>query len=147
MSIVKGKNGLSLNIQHDYITLRTPNGNFTTSWSGAKASGKLAMNDKAFKAIDKYIQTKSKTSDFGSVMNTLLDPKVLSSLWSEWNEEVKTNDFVINDNVKFITNTIFATKYPNGGIVKSVSRKNVFITLVDGKQETIGFDYQVLIKK
>jgi len=147
MAIVKGKNGLSLNIQHDYITLRTPNGNFTNSWGGAKASGKLAMDNKAFNAIDKFIQINSKNSNYKDVMVTLLDPKVISPLWSGWNEEVKKNDFQINDKVKFIPNCLFTKKYPNGGVVKKVSRKNVFITLLDGKKETIGFDFQFLTRK
>ena len=65
MAIVKGTNGLSLNIQHDYITLRTPNGNYTTSWGGAKASGKLGSHKTAFNNIDKFVQEKMKNSTAG----------------------------------------------------------------------------------
>lgn len=146
MSIVKGTKGLSLNIQHDYITLRTPNGNYTTSWSGAKASGKLAAHKTAFNNIDKFVQTKIKSISPLDAMKLLLEPNVLSSLWNEWNEEVKSNDFKVGENVLFNPTSLFAKKFPKGGTVKSVSRKNVFIHLLD-KNETIGFDYQTLIRK
>lgn len=143
MATVKGTNGLSLNIQHDYITLKTPNGNFTTSWGGAKASGQLAKNSKAFNALDKYVQT---SDNFGDAMKRLLDPTVLTSLWSDWNAEVKKNDFVPGDVVNFEANSLFKKKYPNGGVVNSVSRVNVFIKLAD-RTEICGFDYRELIKQ
>jgi hypothetical protein len=142
MAIIKGTNGLSLNEQHDFITLRTPNGNFTTSWNGAKASGKLAQNSKAFNALDKYVQT---SSNFGEAMRSLLDPKVLTSLWSDWNEEVKQNLFLPEDKVVFVPG-LFTKKYPKGGIVTQVAKKNVYIRLADTNQ-VIGFDYQYLIKQ
>ncbi len=142
MAIVKGTNGLSLNVQHDYITLRTPNGNYTTSWSGAKATGKLATE--AFDTIDKYVQTKMKTSSAGDAMESLLDTKVLSSLWKGWNQEIKPNLFLPNDTVKF-TEPLFIKKYPKGGVVVKVSRKTVYIRLT-GTTDVIGFDYQTLVK-
>lgn len=144
MATIKGKNGLSLNVQHDYITLKTPNGNYTTSWGGSKGSGKLGQNDKAFSAIDKYIETNRKNSNLGDVMKTLLDPKVLSSLWSDWNEEIKKNDFIPTDTVKF-NQPLFMKKYPNGGVVVKVAKKYVYIKLTD-TNETIGFDYNTLVK-
>lgn len=145
MTTIKGKDGLSLNVQHDYITLKTPNGNYTTSWSGSKGSGKLGQDNKAFDAIDKYVETNKKKSSTGDVMKTLLDPKVLSSLWNNWNEEVKKNDFVPTNKVKF-TQPLFIKKYPNGGEVVKVSKKYVFIKLID-TNETIGFDYNILVKQ
>ena len=54
-----------LNIQHNYITLKLPTGNFTTSYGGAKASGQLAKMPGAFQALDKYVQTAGKTKSFG----------------------------------------------------------------------------------
>lgn len=145
MSIIKGKNGLSLNVQHDYITLKTPNGNYTTSWGGAKSSGKLTQNSKAFNAIDRYVETKRKSMNFLDVMKSLLEPKVLSLLWEGWNEEVKPNNFVKDDKVKFII-PVFSKRYPNGGTVVKVSRKNVFLRLVDTNQ-VIGFDYNTMVKQ
>lgn len=143
MATIKGTNGLSLNMQHDYITLKTPNGNFTTSWGGAKASGKLAKNSKAFNALDKYVQT---SENFGDAMKNLLNPEILTSLWSDWNAPVKKNDFAPGDVVKFEPDSLFIKKYPNGGVVSSVSRVNVFIKLAD-KPETCGFDYNELVKQ
>ena len=67
-----------LNIQRNYITLKLPVGNFTTSFGGAKASGQLVQMKGAFEALDKYVQTKSKTSNVGDAMNDLLDPKLLT---------------------------------------------------------------------
>lgn len=139
------KSKLSINVQHDYITLRTPNGNYTTSWGGSKSSGKLASHRTAFNNIDKYVQKEMKTSKLIDVMTNLTIPSVLSTLWSEWNEVVTVNDFEPTQRVVF-TNDFFIKRYPNGGVVQSVSRKNVYIKLVDGKYagQTIGFDYQTL---
>jgi hypothetical protein len=146
MSTVKGTDGLSLNIQHEYVTLRTPNGNYTTSYGGARASGKLASHDTAFQTINEYVENSVKNSNmtYGDVMKTLLDPKILSSLWSEWNEKIQPNLFLPGDNVKF-TDTYMLKRYPNGGKVVKVARKNVFIQLVDAN-EVCGFDYQLMIK-
>jgi hypothetical protein len=142
MAIIKGTNGLSINVQHDYITLRTPNGNFTTSWNGAKATGKLAKE--AFETIDKYVQEKMKTSTAGDAMEYLLDTKILSSLWKGWNQEIKPNLFILNDNVNF-NEPLFIKKYPKGGVVVKVSKKTVYIRLT-GTTDVIGFDYQTLVK-
>jgi len=139
------KSLLSLNIQHDYITLRTPNGNYTTKWSGAKASGKMATHPTAFKNIDTYVQTERKSRKLGDVMLSLTDPKILSSLWSEWNESIEPNLFLPTNQVVFKESSLFTKRYPKGGIVKKVARKTVYIHLLD-TNEIIGFDYQTLKK-
>lgn len=139
----KGPNGLSLNFQHDYITLKTPNGNFTVSWNGSKASGNLAYDRVSFNNLDKYTLQKSKETSMGDAMRSLLNPEVLTGLWSDWNKEVKVNDFTPGEKVRFIPVSLFAKKYPKGGEVKYVKKKNVFITLFD-TNEVIGFDYTVL---
>ncbi len=145
MATIKGTNGLSLNVQHEYITLKTPNGNFTTSYSGARASGKLASNSAAFNALDKYVQTTMKKSNAGDAMKNLLDTKVLTSLWPNWNEKVLTNDFKPTDKVKF-NQSLFIKKYPNGGVVMKVAKKYVYLKLAD-TNEVIGFDYNTLVKQ
>ncbi len=132
---------LSLNEQHEYITLRTPNGNYTISFGGAKATGKLAANPTAFRKIDTYVKN---YMNYGEAMKTLLNPAVLSGLWAGWNEKVEDNILSVGDNVRF-NNNIFIKKYPNGGVVKLVKRKNVYILLAD-TNDTIGFDYQFLTK-
>jgi len=63
-----------LNVQHNYITLKLPTGNFTTSYGGAKCSGQLVKMKGAFEALDKYVQTAAKTKSYGDAMNDLLNP-------------------------------------------------------------------------
>lgn len=145
MATIKGVKGLSLNVQHEYITLKTPNGNFTTSYRGARASGKLASNSTAFNALDKYVQTTMKKSNAGDAMKNLLDPKVLTSLWPNWNDKVQENLFLPNDKVKF-NESLFIKKYPNGGVVTKVAKKYVYLKLAD-TNEVIGFDYNTLVKQ
>lgn len=151
MAVIKGKDKrLSLNVQHDYLTLRTPNGNYTTSWNGAKASGKLALNKEAFSKIDKFVETERNKSSVGKAMELLLDPKVISKLWKEWsvvNEPVKVTDSVV-----FIDESSFSKRYPKGGVVVKASRKTVYIKITEdlkGKEtgKVIGFDSLVLKKK
>ena len=77
-----------LNIQHSYITLKLPTGNFTTSYSGAKASGQLAKMPGAFQALDRYVQTAGKTKSFGEAMNDLLDPALLDKLVPGWDKPI-----------------------------------------------------------
>src|SRR6185369_6891930 len=106
------KSGLSLNIQHDYITLRTPTGNYTSSYGGEKISGQLGMIPGAFTAINKYIDTETKVNkrNFGEVMNDLLDPKLMDRLAPGW-DKPKTIDIAPTDKVKF-SEGIIAKKYP-----------------------------------
>ena len=144
MAIVKGPDkSITLNEQRDYLTLRTPNGNFTTSWGGAKSSGKLATHPTAFRAMDRFVQTEGKKTSIGESMRLLLDPKVLSKFWPEWNETVKPNTFVVGDVVSFDPSSMFAKKH-KGGVVVKVARKSVFIRQPDNT--LCGFDYQILVK-
>lgn len=143
--IIKGsEKSLTINAQNDYLTLRTPNGNYTSSFGGAKASGKLATHPTAFSNIDKFVENEKKTKSPLEAMKLLLDPKVLSNLWKEWNETVKPNLFLPGDTAVFIPNSLFAKKY-KGGEVTKVARKTVYLKL--NTNEVIGFDYQCLIKK
>ena len=64
-----------LNVQHSYITLKLPTGNFTTSFGGAKVSGQLVKMKGAFEALDSYVRNASKTKSFGEAMNDLLDTR------------------------------------------------------------------------
>ena len=133
---------ITLNKQHDYITLKTPNGNFTASFNGEKATGKLGKHNTAFNSIRNYIKG---FKTVGEAMENLTNPKVLETLWPEWNEKVEENLFLPGNNVEFNPG-LFKKKYPNGGNVVQVKRKNVYIRLVDTNQ-VIGFDYQELILK
>ena len=137
-----------LNIQHNYITLKLPTGNFTTSYGGAKASGQLAKMPGTFTALDKYVQTAGKTKSFGEAMNDLLNPVLLNKLVPGWDKPVIAEVFVAGDKVVFKSGA-FAKKYPGTYDVRSQKGKYTYITVVNkvGVAENVGFDSTELTKK
>ena len=137
-----------LNIQHNYITLKLPTGNFTTSYGGAKASGQLAKMPGAFQALDKYVQTAGKTKSFGEAMNDLLNPALLDQLVPGWDKPVVAEVFVAGDKVVFKSG-MFAKKYPGTYDVRSQKGKYTYITVANkaGVAENVGFDSTELTKK
>ena len=121
---------LSLNVQHDYITLRTPNGNFTTGYGGVKASGKIA---KHFDALDRYANKEyDGKGNYLEHLSKLLDPKFLEKFFPDW--DAPLNVVKVGDVVK-VPN--FAKKYPDAGTVVSVSKKTAQIQFANVK---MGFD-------
>jgi hypothetical protein len=90
------------------------------------------------------LKNEKKTKSSLEAMKLLLDPKILSKLWKEWNETVKPNLFLAGDTAIFDPISIFSKKY-KGGVVTKVARKTVYLKLATN--EVIGFDYQSLIKK
>lgn len=134
---------LKLNVQHEYITLTTPNGNFTTSYRGNKSTGKLSDHFKAF--CDYMDNHGHKTT--GEAMEALLNPSKLAELFPGWDTPVPVNDFKEGEEVRF-THPLFIKDYPSGGTVKSIAKKYVYLTLKDGKHagKTIGFDYTGLTR-
>ena len=137
-----------LNIQHNYITLKLPTGNFTTSYGGAKDSGQLEKMTGAFTALDKYVQTAGKTKSFGDAMNDLLNPVLLNKLVPGWDKPVIAEVFVAGDKVVFKSG-MFAKKYPGTYDVRSQKGKYTYITVVNkvGVAENVGFDSTELTKK
>jgi hypothetical protein len=137
-----------LNVQHNYITLKLPTGNFTTSYSGAKASGQLAKMSGAFTALDRYVQTATKTKSVGDAMNDLLNPTLLNQLVPGWDKPVIAETFIVGDGVVFKSG-LFAKKYPGTYEVKGTKGKYTYITLTNkvGKTEIVGFDSTELTKK
>lgn len=127
MAIINGKSKkLSLNKQHDYITLRTPNGNYTVSWKGAKATGRLVQDDKAFTAIDNFIMAQDNYLDG---MKELLKVGVIRKLWKNFDKVYAVEKIEVGD---FITLTdLFAKKYPGKYEVKEVKRVTIFIQIED----------------
>jgi|LauGreDrversion4_2_1035121.scaffolds.fasta_scaffold90313_7 hypothetical protein len=136
-----------LNIQHSYITLKLPTGNFTTSYGGAKASGQLAKMPGAFQALDRYVQAAGKTKSFGEAMNDLLDPALLDKLVPGWDKPVIAETFVAGDKVAFKSG-LFAKKYPGTYDVRSQKGKYTYIALPNkaGVLESVGFDSVELAK-
>ena len=137
-----------LNIQHNYITLKLPTGNFTTSYSGAKASGQLAKMPGAFQALDRYVQTAGKTKSFGEAMNDLLNPALLNKLVPGWDKPVVAETFIAGDKVVFKSG-LFAKKYPGTYEVRQTKGKYTYILVANkaGNLESIGFDSTELTKK
>ena len=137
-----------LNIQHNYITLKLPTGNFTTSYSGAKASGQLAKMPGAFQALDRYVQTAGKTKSFGEAMNDLLNPALLDKLVPGWDKPIIAETFAAGDKVAFKSG-LFAKKYPGTYEVRSQKGKYTYILVANkaGSLESIGFDSTELAKK
>lgn len=129
---------LSLNVQHDYISLKTPNGVFTLNRSGAKASGKLCS---AFDKMDKYILdlTKNKGLNMIQAMETLLDEKVMNQLYPQWDEALP----VLKQGDVIKLTDLFAKKYPGEYEVLEMKRKTCYIKTPEGK---IGFDAGYMVK-
>lgn len=130
-----------LNVQHNYITLKLPTGNFTTSYGGAKCSGQLVKMKGAFIALDNYVQTQMKTRNAGDAMNDLLNPVLLNRLVPGWDKPTIADTFVAGDTVSFIDG-MFVKKYPGKFDVVSVKGKYVYIKVLNkrsGLTETVGF--------
>ena len=137
-----------LNIQKNYITLKLPTGNFTTSFGGAKVSGQLVKMKGAFQALDNYVQTASKTKSFGEAMNDLLNPTLLNKLVPGWDKPVVAELFTVGDKVSF-KDSLFSKKYPGTYDVRLQKGKYTYITLVNklGVKESVGFDSTEFTKK
>lgn len=137
-----------LNIQRNYITLKLPTGNFTSSFGGAKASGQLVKMKGAFQALDNYVQTAIKTKSYGEAMNDLLNPTLLNKLVPGWDKPVIAEVFVAGDKVVFKSG-LFAKKYPGTYEVRQTKGKYTYILVTNkaGNLESIGFDSTELTKK
>jgi hypothetical protein len=122
MSIIKSTHSakLSLNVQYDYITLRTPNGNFTIGRNGEKAT---KMDGASFDALCKYVRT-SKKKNLQDTMETLLNPKTLSKYFPNWDEEPKS--YKIGQKVKF-TDPYVVKKFGSSATIVEVLRTNVVV--------------------
>ena len=137
-----------LNIQRNYITLKLPTGNFTSSFSGAKASGQLVKMKGAFQALDKYVQTAIKTKSYGEAMNDLLNPTLLNKLVPGWDKPVVAEVFTVGDKVSF-KDSLFSKKYPGTYDVRLQKGKYTYITVVNklGVASNVGFDSTEFTKK
>ena len=137
---IKGPRGLSANIQHDYLTLKMPVGNYTAGRYGAKASGQLVTMKGAFEAIDKYVEdaVKNDKKTYGDVFKELVSkPEILDKLVPGWD---KPKEVIIakGDTVK-MSEPAFAKKYPAEYEVIDVRKTNVFIK-VPKKGSTTEFE-------
>jgi hypothetical protein len=134
---------------HEYMSLVTPNGRFTMGYRGEKMSGKMAtvpgLFDKMINHVNGLMKSK-KAKNFGEAFETLADPKVMTSLWPDW-DKVAENPFKPNDRVVFID-----PKYKKYGVmvVHSVKKDNVVMISGDhlrqGNKNTIKAP-AIMIKK
>lgn len=128
MAITKSKhtNKLSLNVQYDYITLRTPNGNFTVGRYGGRKSSH--MDEKTFDNLCEYVNSSKKS--LGDTMENLLNPKILSKYFPNWDNEKKS--YKVGQTVKF-TNPYVVKNFGKEGIIHSILRSNVVVRFTDKK--------------
>jgi len=139
---------ITLNVQHDYITLKLPVGNFTKSYGGTKTSGQLVTMKGAFDAIDNYIKNKSKETkkNFGEIMQELTNPDVMDALVPGW-DQPKVVVLAGGDTVKF-SEPAYAKRYPASYPVAYVKGKYAYISVPNkiGGTENIGFPLYSLEK-
>lgn len=117
---------LSLNIQHDYITLRTPNGNFTVGRYGARKA--TLTDENAFNCLCEYVDKSKKA--LGDAMEDLLNPKILSKYFPNWDSEKKS--YKVGEKVNF-TNPYVVKNFGKEGTIHSVLRSNVVVRFIDKK--------------
>lgn len=133
---------LSLNVQFDYITLKTPNGTFTSGRSGLKSTGRLAeVFDKIVKAYD--LEMKKKGATIMTVMEKFTDEYFMSDLWPEWNKE-HINEITGGCTIEF-THPAFTKKYPGKGLVTEIKKKYAYVKFPN-EPRPIGFD-MIYMKK
>lgn len=132
MAITKSThtNKLSLNVQHDYITLRTPNGNFTVNRYGTKAT---VMDKESFGRLNEFVNSRPDLS-YTQIMEMLLDPNVLSGLYPNWDEEKRS--FKAGDTVDF-TNPLVTKDFGTKGTIIKSTKSNAVVKFQNGKMVKI----------
>ena len=118
------KTQISLKVEFNKITMKTPNGNFTYGESKITASGKLSLNKIAF---NKMIQFIEKSKIIGEGMNKLATESVLNEIWPEWST-ISVFNFKIGD----IVNVKGFPKYSNG-ILETIKGSNCIVKFPTAK--------------
>ena len=117
---------LSLNVQYDYITLRTPNGNFTVGRSGYKATGNV--DPVSFDKLCKFVSS----GKFGKKMEKLLNPTVLSKYFPQWDKVVNKVNFKVGDKVKVDDRLILKAYGTIEGVIEKINPKNIVVRFPKG---------------
>lgn len=134
--IIKSKHTskLSVNEQHEYITLRTPNGNFTTSYSGYKATG--GIDQVTFNKLVKFLETG--TGSVGKKMEKLLNPTTLSKYFPNWDSAPKKPSYKKGDtitiNESWMKNLLMKHYGTNVGIVEKINPKNLVVRMAGSRE-------------
>jgi len=112
-------------VNHDYLSVVTPNGRFTLNRSGYKASGLMCVG-KTFNNIAKHVDEQlAKGLNNEEALKTLLDEKTMSKLFPDWNKEDIV--YTAGQTVKLIS--VFAKKYPSNYEIVEVKRKTIYLNL------------------
>ena len=120
---------LSLNVQHEYITLRMPNGSFTASFSRFKGSGGLDKD--SFGRLIKFVE---ESKSFLAGMEMLLNPEVLTELFPSWDSSQKESPrFKVGDVVTTADDYIIKNFGATSGLVEKVTSKNVIVRFPKGR--------------
>ena len=127
--------GYSINIQHEYITIKTPFGNYTSSFSGEKLSGQICVIGKLIPRLKKYTDDfikKEKNKNFGDAMESLMNnfSTVVPEILSFSNEVIEEGDIVS------FKEDIFIKKYPGNHLIYKVKGKYAYIKI---GESCIGF--------
>jgi len=127
------KSKLTLNVQHDFITLRAPHGTFTVNRNGAKASG-VFTTGLAFEMMDRYVHA---ADNLLEGMKKLTDERFLSTLAPGWDieaEDVEAGDTVV------CTHPVLLKNHPGEGDVEYVKKKYAFVWFKDTQPGPIGIE-------
>ena len=120
---------LSLNIQHEYITLRMPNGSFTYGFSRIKATG--GVGEESFDRLIGFME--EGTGNPLSKMKELLQPEILGSLCPEWSLSPSEHGFKKGDRV-IVDDPLVLREYgTTRAVVEKVGRVNLVLQFPDGR--------------
>lgn len=140
----KGPAGYSLNIQHEYITLRTPYGNYTTSYRGEKLSGRLTTIDGLLMRLYNYTKEKAKGSTFGAAMEALMDN--FETIVPEVKNLPETEKFEVDDVVTIKDDAAYSSikkKYPKEYPIRRIEKKYAYIELPTGQRMGLDMDWLI----
>lgn len=135
MGVVMAKNAITINVQHDYITLRTPHGSFTRSRMGAKCSGQLAHLRGAVERLDAWVfhQAEVPGCDTGKAMRMLAEQ--FYDVLPEAKDLQPPVRFSMGQKVQFI-HAAFIKKFPGEHVVV-LARPTTVVLMLGGARTTI----------
>lgn len=123
------------------MSLVTPNGRFSMSYSGERASGYLAhaSQSKAFHALINFVNAESVKEGMnnGKAFAMLADEKLLTTLWPEWNKSTE-NPFKSGQRVQMSMEK-YRAKYGLGTIAETKG-KDVIVVWDSGRRVQMSFD-------
>lgn len=130
-----------INTRKGGMSLVTPNGRFSMSYGGERASGYLAhpSQSKAFHNLINFVNAESKKEGMnnGKAFEKLADEKILTALWPDWNKSTE-NPFDIGQRVQMSIER-YRPKYGLGSVVE-IRGKDVVVSWDKGARVCMSFD-------